>query len=63
MRGQRLKSYQYMTGVSDIIENCVYVLNYSQDDMDGDRIGDACDNCPLSSNREQVSKVTLFEND
>ena len=33
-------------GVANLSDNCVFVANPSQDDLDDDGVGDACDACP-----------------
>ncbi|MCP4707948.1 MAG: hypothetical protein GY869_04925, partial [Planctomycetes bacterium] len=37
----------------NIVDNCPFVSNPSQEDTDSDTVGDACDNCPDAANMEQ----------
>ena len=42
------------TGITGNKDNCPDVFNPEQKDWDRDDVGDACDNCLVKYNREQV---------
>jgi len=48
-----------LDGVCGDVDNCPSTANASQDNNDGDTLGDACDNCPYVSNQGQED----FEHD
>lgn len=48
-------------GRRSIFDNCPLVPNRNQKDSDGDNVGDLCDNCPATSNADQVGKFEITE--
>lgn len=51
----------FSSGRRSIFDNCPLVPNRNQKDGDGDNVGDLCDNCPATSNADQVSKFEITE--
>lgn len=51
----------FSLGRRSIFDNCPLVPNRNQKDGDGDNVGDLCDNCPATSNADQVSKFEITE--
>lgn len=49
------------SGRRSIFDNCPLVPNRNQKDGDGDNVGDLCDNCPATSNADQVGKFEITE--
>ena len=47
----------YYIGLIRFDDNCPSVYNPDKKDTDGDDVGDACDNCKLIRNIDQVSSV------
>jgi len=48
------KTLIYSSGILDGVDNCPLIPNPSQDDIDGDNVGDDCDNCKTVSNNAQT---------
>lgn len=46
----------------DACDTCLSVINFSQADSDGDKIGDVCDNCPNSPNEDQLNSELIHFN-
>lgn len=44
----------FFLGVINRRDNCPFVKNSDQSDVDKDNVGDKCDNCPLKFNPNQV---------
>lgn len=47
-------SFLFVLGLRNDIDNCPLVNNVAQKDIDGDGIGNACDNCVAMFNPGQV---------
>jgi uncharacterized delta-60 repeat protein len=43
-----------LDGITDDVDNCIYIYNPDQEDIDSDGVGDECDNCPKVSNLDQA---------
>lgn len=51
----------FSLGRRSIFDNCPLVPNRNQKDGDGDHVGDLCDNCPATSNADQVGKFKITD--
>lgn len=49
-----LSNHTHLTGLDNGQDNCPQENNPSQEDADGDGLGDQCDNCPRHANPTQT---------
>lgn len=50
-----------LDGIPNAIDLCPHDQDPAQHDEDGDRVGDACDNCPAATNADQADTTETFE--
>ncbi len=50
-----------LDGIPNAVDLCPHDQDPAQHDEDGDRIGDACDNCPATTNADQADTSETFE--
>lgn len=49
-----------LVGIPDKQDNCRFVPNPLQEDVDSDNVGNACDNCKMQYNPDQVRFYLCF---